>query len=89
MDPVHCSQEFTYTPDPDYNGPDSFTFTATSDGAPSVPATVTITVDPVNDDPTFTVGSDVTVDEDSGSAQRRRVHHGRQRRDPRTRARRP
>ncbi len=37
MDPVHCSQEVTYTPDPDYNGPDSFTFTATSDDAPVRP----------------------------------------------------
>ena len=67
MTPDHCTQAFTYTPDPDYNGPDSFSFTATSDGSPSVPATVDITVDPVNDNPTFTVGSDVTVNEDSGS----------------------
>ena len=66
-DPVTCTQEFTYSPDTDYNGTDSFTFTATSDGSPSVAATVDITVDPVNDDPTFTVGADVTVSEDSGS----------------------
>ena len=39
-----CSETFTYTPDDDYNGPDSFTFTATSDGSASVPANVSITV---------------------------------------------
>ena len=66
-DPERCSEEFTYTPDEDFNGSDSFTYTATSDGSPSVAATVTITVDPVNDDPSFTDGGDVTVDEDSGS----------------------
>jgi hypothetical protein len=67
VDPVSCSQEFTYTPDQDYNGPDSFSFSAASDGSESPPATITITVDPVNDDPTFTVGADVTVGEDSGA----------------------
>ena len=41
-----------YTPAANYNGPDSFTFT-TSDGAlSSLPATVSITVTPVNDRPT-------------------------------------
>jgi hypothetical protein len=43
---------FTYTPAPDYNGPDSFTYQARdSAGAVSGPATVTITVTPVNDPP--------------------------------------
>jgi hypothetical protein len=42
----------TYTPDPDFNGSDSFTFKATDDkGAGSNVATILITVDPVNDDP--------------------------------------
>lgn len=41
---------FTYTPDPDYNGPDSFTFSA-FDGVASDEGEVTITVNPVNDDP--------------------------------------
>jgi hypothetical protein len=66
-DPALCSQEFTYTPDQDYHGPDGFSFTATSDDSASVPAAVTITVDAVNDDPSFTVGGGVTVDEDNGS----------------------
>ncbi|WP_374158958.1 Ig-like domain-containing protein [Mycobacterium sp. G7A2] len=40
---------FTYTPDADYHGTDSFTYTATDGTATSSPATVTITVNPVND----------------------------------------
>jgi hypothetical protein len=43
---------FTYTPDPEYSGPDSFTFTASDASLTSPPATVEITVDPVNDLPT-------------------------------------
>lgn len=41
----------TYTPDPDYHGPDSFTFRATDGASDSANATVTITVTPVNDAP--------------------------------------
>jgi uncharacterized repeat protein (TIGR01451 family) len=47
----------TYTPNANYNGPDSFTFTVTDEatsGGPamtSAPATVSITVNPVNDTP--------------------------------------
>ncbi len=52
----------TYTPAPNYFGPDSFTFTATDNhGAPSNVATVSITVTPVNDPPTFVKGPDQTV----------------------------
>ncbi|HET7829867.1 MAG TPA: Ig-like domain-containing protein, partial [Candidatus Limnocylindrales bacterium] len=64
--PNTCTQEWTYSPDENFNGSDSFTFTATSEGAASAPATVSITVNAVNDDPTFTVGPNVEVDEDSG-----------------------
>ena len=52
----------TYTPDADWHGGDSFTYTVT-DGEFSSAATVTVTVDPVNDDPA--AGDDVmgtTVD---------------------------
>ncbi|MEM8973609.1 MAG: Ig-like domain-containing protein [Pseudomonadota bacterium] len=40
----------TYTPNPDFNGPDSFDVTVT-DGINSVISTVNVTVNPVNDDP--------------------------------------
>ena len=44
----------TYTPDPDFHGSDSFTFVADDGLAQSQPATVTITVTPVNDAPIVT-----------------------------------
>src|SRR5205823_5137188 len=69
-----------YTPTAEYNGQDSFTFTVTDKGDPdtcgpvvanvctaaltSPAATVSITVVPVNDVPSFTKGADQTVLED-------------------------
>ena len=53
--------EVSYTPDPDFNGADSFTFTVNDGGEDSVPATVSITVAPVNDPPSFTNSGDVNV----------------------------
>ena len=41
----------TYTPVANYNGPDSFTFVANDGTSNSAPATVSITVSPVNDAP--------------------------------------
>jgi len=57
----------TYTPAPNYNGNDAFTFAVRdSASAASAPATVAITVTPVNDNPS--AGDDLaTVDEDSGA----------------------
>jgi len=48
---LNANGSFTYTPNPNYNGTDSFTYRA-NDGALNSPiATVTITVNPVNDAP--------------------------------------
>ena len=58
--------DLTYTPDDDYHGLDSFTFTVTDDGTPALTsdfATVDITVEPINDRPTAE-DDDVTTDED-------------------------
>ncbi len=64
-----------YQPDPDYNndidGPDSFTFAVEDDDATtpltSPDATVTLTITPVNDAPSFSAGGNVQVDENTGS----------------------
>ena len=42
---------FEYTPNPDYSGPDSFTYSITDESGTPVMATVSITVTPVNDPP--------------------------------------
>ncbi len=42
---------FSYTPDKDYNGTDTFTYTADDATVGPATATVTITVNPVNDAP--------------------------------------
>ncbi|MEL7207866.1 MAG: Ig-like domain-containing protein, partial [Actinomycetota bacterium] len=59
---------FQYTPDPDENGLDSFTYEVDDGTGRSDQATVTLTVAAVNDRPAFVVGPDKTVDEDSGPA---------------------
>ncbi len=58
----------TYTPDPNFAGADTFTFTVNDGKVDSNEVgTVTITVGGVNDPPSFTKGPDVTVPEDSGA----------------------
>jgi hypothetical protein len=54
----------TYTPSAIYNGADSFTFKVNDGTADSAPATVSISVSPVNDVPTA-AGQSVITDEDS------------------------
>ena len=56
----------TYTPEPDYNGPDSFVFTVRDGTATGEPATVSITVTAVNDAPVAATDQ-ATVAEDSGA----------------------
>ena len=52
---------FSYTPNLNFNGTDSFTYKATNGGRESNVATVTITVNPVNDAPSFTRGANQTA----------------------------
>jgi CSLREA domain-containing protein len=59
----------TYGPERDYNasdGPESFGFRATDGRLNSDEAAVEVEVQPVNDAPSFTMGPDQTVNEDSG-----------------------
>ncbi len=57
----------TYSPNADYFGNDSFSV-AVSDGFGGTDqVTVTVIVNPVNDAPTFTIGGNQSVAEDSGS----------------------
>ncbi|HEV8448318.1 MAG TPA: Ig-like domain-containing protein [Gemmatimonadaceae bacterium] len=59
---------FTYTPVANYSGADSFTYKANDGTANSgAAATVNITVNAVNDAPSFTKGSDQAVLEDAGA----------------------
>ncbi|HEX3255750.1 MAG TPA: Ig-like domain-containing protein [Gaiellaceae bacterium] len=65
--PKSCSAGVTYTPAANYNGSDSFTFKANDGTADSSAATVSITVNAVNDAPTCSNGS-ATTDEDTPKA---------------------
>ncbi|GIK36271.1 MAG: hypothetical protein BroJett011_01040 [Chloroflexota bacterium] len=56
---------FIYTPAPDFNGSDSFTYKANDGASDSNVATVTITVNPVNDAPMLTPIGDKSINEDS------------------------
>ena len=55
---------FTYTPNTNYNGTDSFTYRANDGKTSSAPATVTITINSVNDVPVANADS-YSVNEDS------------------------
>jgi len=56
--------EVTFTPDADYNGPASFTYTITDEHGATSEATVNLTVDPANDDP-VALAEDLTAVEDT------------------------
>ena len=63
---LNADGSFTYTPTGSYNGTDSFTYLAGDGSANSNPATVTITVTPVNFPPvaqpdSFTIAEDGTL----------------------------
>ncbi|MCF6318329.1 MAG: cadherin-like domain-containing protein, partial [Proteobacteria bacterium] len=57
---------FSYTPPADFNGMATFDFTV-SDGALTTASSLTITVNAVNDVPSFIKGADQTVLEDAGA----------------------
>ena len=56
--------EIRYTPDPEFNGLDSLTFVVSDGEFTSAPATITITVTPMNDAP-WANDQDITVNENS------------------------
>ena len=61
-----CTATVTFTPAADVSGTGGFSFTATDDqGDTSLPATATITINPVNDEPSFTAVADQVVNEDA------------------------
>jgi VCBS repeat-containing protein len=65
---LNSNGSFTYTPSSNFNGSDSFTYRAKDNMVSSTSAaTVTITVNSVNDVPSFTKGSNQTVNEDAGA----------------------
>lgn len=55
--------DVTYIPNPNFWGTDSFTFTVSDGSIVSAPATITITVNPVNDFPTATGFSETTPED--------------------------
>lgn len=61
------SASVTYTPNNNEFGADSFTFVASDGTETSSPATVSITLTPVNDVPAFTAGPTVTIIKGSGA----------------------
>ena len=67
---LNADGSFTYTPNANFNGTDSFTYTASDGTADSNVATVTITVDAVNDAP-VAVNDAATTDEDDGGQRQR------------------
>ncbi|HEV8274297.1 MAG TPA: Ig-like domain-containing protein, partial [Streptosporangiaceae bacterium] len=64
---LNANGSFTYTPDANYSGPDSFTYRASDATLASNLATVTITVSAVNDPPAVTVAAGGTCGTDDHS----------------------
>ncbi|MCI0575212.1 MAG: cadherin-like domain-containing protein, partial [Chloroflexi bacterium] len=50
---LNADGSFTYQPNPNFNGQDSFTYQATDGALPGNVATVTITINPVAEPPQF------------------------------------
>lgn len=60
---LQADGSFLYTPNANFNGTDRLSYTANDGAADSSPATVTITVDPVNDAPVAIPGGPYSVSE--------------------------
>ncbi|GAB4186740.1 MAG: hypothetical protein Tsb002_11490 [Wenzhouxiangellaceae bacterium] len=60
---LNADGSFNYTPAANFNGADSFTYTANDGTGPSAPATVTITVNPVNDPPSAADDAATTLED--------------------------
>ena len=56
---INADGTYTYTPNPDFNGSDTFSFTVT-DGALTIERSITVTITPVNDIPIATATNLVT-----------------------------
>ncbi|HWS70553.1 MAG TPA: Ig-like domain-containing protein, partial [Thermoanaerobaculia bacterium] len=66
---LQANGSFTYSPSPDFSGYDSFTYRVTDGQAVSADVTVNLTINAVNDPPSFLLASNTaTVLEDSGAA---------------------
>jgi hypothetical protein len=61
-----CQADVNYTPNANFNGTDSFQYTVGDGRYGTDTATVNISVNAVNDTPSFTKGTDQTVQEDAG-----------------------
>jgi hypothetical protein len=63
-----CTADVQYTPNPDYFGSDTFKFTASTNpgGLTSDPADVNVTINSVNDPPSFFLGPTQNILEDAG-----------------------
>jgi VCBS repeat-containing protein len=64
----NANGSFTYTPHPNYHGPDSFTYKVNDGALDSNVATVTITINAVQDPPVAEAGPDQTVNEAATAA---------------------
>jgi VCBS repeat-containing protein len=65
---VNPDGSYTYTPEADFNGADSFTFTANDGAASSNTATISLTVNPVNSPPVLDLDADDSTSSGSGYA---------------------
>ncbi|MDJ0894329.1 MAG: Ig-like domain-containing protein [Alphaproteobacteria bacterium] len=64
---INDQGEVTYTPDADYNGPDSFDYVANDGNGGSDTGTITVTVNPVNDAPVAVGTIDAQTLDEGGS----------------------